>query len=153
MQITVNDKPLDIDVEPEMPLLWALRDVIGLPGTKYGCGAALCGACTVLVDGVAMRSCQIAVGDVKGNVTTIEGLGTPQKPHPVQAAWIELQVAQCGYCQSGQIMQAASFLAQSKEVTDKDIDDAMSGNLCRCGTYPRIREAVKLAARKMAEGK
>lgn len=153
MKITVNDKPHDIDVEPDMPLLWALRDVIGLPGTKYGCGAAQCGACTVLVDGVAVRSCQTAVGDVAGNVTTIEGLGTPQKPHPVQAAWIEMQVAQCGYCQSGQIMQAASFLAQTKEVTDKDIDDAMSGNLCRCGTYPRIREAVKLAARKMAEGK
>jgi isoquinoline 1-oxidoreductase subunit alpha len=153
MKITVNDKPHDIDVEPDMPLLWALRDVIGLPGTKYGCGAAQCGACTVLIDGVAVRSCQTAVGDVTGPVTTIEGLGTPQKPHPVQAAWIEMQVAQCGYCQSGQIMQAASFLAQTKEVTDKDIDDAMAGNLCRCGTYPRIREAVKLAARKMAEGK
>lgn len=153
MKITVNDKPHDIDVEPDMPLLWVLRDVIGLPGTKYGCGAAQCGACTVLVDGVAVRSCQTAVGDVTGPVTTIEGLGTPQKPHPVQAAWIEMQVAQCGYCQSGQIMQAASFLAQTKELTDKDIDDAMSGNLCRCGTYPRIREAVKLAARKMAVGK
>ena len=153
MKLTVNDTPHEIDVEPEMPLLWALRDVIGLPGTKYGCGAAQCGACTVLVDGVAVRACQTAVGNVTGPVTTIEGLGTPQKPHPVQAAWIELQVAQCGYCQSGQIMQAASLLAQSKDVTDKDIDEAMSGNLCRCGTYPRIREAVKLAARKMAEGK
>jgi isoquinoline 1-oxidoreductase alpha subunit len=153
MKITVNDQAHEIDVEPEMPLLWALRDVIGLPGTKYGCGAAQCGACTVLVDGVAVRACQTAVGDVTGKVTTIEGLGTPQSPHPVQAAWIELQVAQCGYCQSGQIMQAASLLAQNKDATDKDIDDAMSGNLCRCGTYPRIREAVKLAARKMAEGK
>lgn len=153
MKLTINEQVHDIDVEPEMPLLWALRDVVGLPGTKYGCGAALCGACTVLVDGVAVRSCQMAVGDVTGKVTTIEGLGTPQKPHPVQVAWIEMQVAQCGYCQSGQIMQAASLLAQNTSVTDKDIDDAMSGNLCRCGTYPRIREAVKLAARKIAEGK
>ena len=153
MKITVNDKPHDIDVEPDMPLLWALRDVIGLPGTKYGCGAAQCGACTVLIDGVAVRSCQTAVGDVTGPVTTIEGLGTPQKPHPVQAAWIEMQVAQCGYCQSGQIMQAAALLRGNPNPSDEEIDAAMAGNLCRCGTYPRIREAVKLAARKMAEGK
>ena len=153
MKLTINEQVHDIDVEPEMPLLWALRDVVGLSGTKYGCGAALCGACTVLVDGAAVRSCQMAVGDVTGKVTTIEGLGTPQKLHPVQAAWIEMQVAQCGYCQSGQIMQAASLLAQNASVTDNDIDDAMSGNLCRCGTYPRIRDAVKLAARKIAEGK
>ncbi len=153
MKLTINEQVHDIDVEPEMPLLWALRDVVGLSGTKYGCGAALCGACTVLVDGAAVRSCQMAVGDVTGKVTTIEGLGTPQKLHPVQAAWIEMQVAQCGYCQSGQIMQAASLLAQNTSVTDNDIDDAMSGNLCRCGTYPRIRDAVKLAARKIAEGK
>ena len=135
-----------------MPLLWALRDVLGISGPKYGCGIAQCGACTVHVDGQAVRSCQLAVGDVRGAVTTIEGLGTPDDPHPVQAAWIEAQVAQCGYCQSGQIMQAASLLAGVPDPTDRDIDDAMSGNLCRCGTYPRIRAAVKAAAKAMREG-
>ncbi len=153
MRLTVNgtEHRLD-DLEPEMPLLWALRDVLGIRGPKYGCGIAQCGACTVHVDGQAVRSCQLAVGDVWGAVTTIEGLGSAQAPHPVQAAWIEAQVAQCGYCQSGQIMQAASLLAEVPDPTDRDIDDAMSGNLCRCGTYPRIRAAVKAAVRAMREG-
>lgn len=153
MRLTVNgnEHVLD-DLEPEMPLLWALRDVLGLTGPKYGCGIAQCGACTVHIDGVAARSCQVAVGDVWGAVTTIEGLGTPDAPHPVQAAWIAHQVAQCGYCQSGQIMQAASLLAKVADPTDTDIDNAMSGNLCRCGTYPRIRAAVKAAARALREG-
>jgi isoquinoline 1-oxidoreductase alpha subunit len=152
MQLTVNgiEHSLD-DLEPEMPLLWVLRDVLDIKGPKYGCGIAQCGACTVHMDGVAVRSCQIRVGDVRGRVTTIEGLGTPEQPHPVQAAWIETQVAQCGYCQSGQIMQAASLLAETPKPTDAQIDDAMSGNLCRCGTYPRIRAAVKRAARAMAD--
>ena len=150
MRLTVNgtEHALD-DLEPDMPLLWALRDVLGLTGTKYGCGIAQCGACTVHIDGVATRACQVAAGDVWGDVTTIEGLGSPQAPHPVQAAWIAHQVAQCGYCQSGQIMQAASLLAEVPDPTDADIDDAMSGNLCRCGAYPRIRAAVKTAAKSM----
>jgi isoquinoline 1-oxidoreductase alpha subunit len=122
---------------------------LGITGPKYGCGIAQCGACTVHIDGVATRSCQVAVGDVWGPVTTIEGLGTPDAPHPVQSAWIAHQVAQCGYCQSGQIMQAASLLSETQDPTDAEIDDAMSGNLCRCGTYPRIREAVKTAARSL----
>ena len=153
MRLTVNgtEHRLD-DLEPDLPLLWVLRDVLGIIGAKYGCGIAQCGACTVQIDGQATRSCQVAVGDVWGSVTTIEGLGTPEAPHPVQAAWIEAQVAQCGYCQSGQIMQAASLLAERPDPTDRDIDDAMSGNLCRCGTYPRIRRAVKAAARALREG-
>ncbi|MAW84934.1 MAG: isoquinoline 1-oxidoreductase [Phyllobacteriaceae bacterium] len=146
MQLTVNGKTVEVDVEPDMPLLWVLRDELGMTGTKYGCGIAQCGACTVHVDGVAMRSCQLYAGDVEGAITTIEGLGTPDALHAVQAAWIEHQVAQCGYCQSGQIMAAAAFLESNPDPSDADIDDAMSGNLCRCGTYPRIREAVKSAA-------
>ena len=132
-----------------MPLLWVLRDELGITGPKYGCGIAQCGACTVHVDGVAVRSCQLAAGDVDGAVTTINGLGTPAVRHAVQDAWIEMQVAQCGYCQSGQIMQAAAFLDVNPSPTDAEIDAAMSGNLCRCGTYPRIREAVKSAALKL----
>lgn len=150
MQLTVNGTDHSLEgFEPDMPLLWALRDILGLTGVKYGCGIAQCGACTVHIDGVATRSCQVAVGDVWGPVTTIEGLGTPDAPHPVQSAWIAHQVAQCGYCQSGQIMQAASLLSETPNPTDTEIDDAMSGNLCRCGTYPRIREAVKTAARNL----
>ncbi|SMX44903.1 (2Fe-2S)-binding protein [Actibacterium lipolyticum] len=152
MKLTVNGNAHDLDVEPDMPLLWALRDELGITGPKYGCGIAMCGACTVHIDGVAVRSCSVQVGDVDGDVTTIEGLGTPDAMHAVQAAWFEHQVAQCGYCQSGQIMQAASLLEENPAPTDEDIDDAMSGNLCRCGTYPRIRAAVKTAAAKLSEG-
>jgi isoquinoline 1-oxidoreductase alpha subunit len=149
MQLRVNGTVHEVDVEEDMPLLWVLRDELGITGPKYGCGIAQCGACTVHIDGVAVRSCQLWAGDVDGEVTTIEGLGTPQAMHVVQAAWAEHQVAQCGYCQSGQIMQAASFLELNPEPTDDQIDAAMSGNLCRCGTYPRIRAAVKTAAAKM----
>ena len=149
--LTVNGKQHEVDVDENMPLLWVLRDELGITGPKYGCGIAQCGACTVHVDGVAVRSCQLAIGDLDGEVTTIEGLGNPQALHAVQAAWIEHQVAQCGYCQSGQIMQAASLLDLNPEPTDEDIDAAMSGNLCRCGTYVRIRAAVKTAAAKLQE--
>lgn len=149
MKLTVNGTTHEVDVEEDMPLLWVLRDVLGITGPKYGCGIAQCGACTVHVDGIAVRSCQLAAGDVDGEVTTIEGLGTPDALHAVQSAWIEHQVAQCGYCQSGQIMQAASFLELNPAPTDDQIDAAMSGNLCRCGTYPRIRAAVQTAARSL----
>lgn len=147
MKLTVNGTSYTLDVEPDMPLLWVLRDELGITGVKYGCGIAQCGACTVHVDGEAIRSCQMPVGDLDGEVTTIEGLGNPDSLHAVQAAWIEHQVAQCGYCQSGQIMQAASLLEENDNPSDEDIDQAMSGNLCRCGTYPRIREAIKTAAK------
>ncbi len=146
MQLIVNGNSHDLDADPQMPLLWALRDLLGLTGTKYGCGIAQCGACTVHMDGMAVRACQIRLADVAGEITTIEGLGTPDDPHPVQAAWIEQQVAQCGYCQSGQIMQAASLLALNADPSDADIDRAMSGNLCRCATYPRIRAAIRSAS-------
>jgi isoquinoline 1-oxidoreductase alpha subunit len=149
MRLLVNGKANELDVEPEMPLLWVLRDELGITGPKFGCGMALCGACTVHVGGIAMRACVTPVGAVAGEVTTIEGLGTPQALHAVQAAWIEHQVAQCGYCQSGQIMAAAAFLAATPEPIDEQIDAAMSANLCRCGTYPRIRQAVKAAAAKL----
>ncbi|SFG60518.1 (2Fe-2S)-binding protein [Sulfitobacter dubius] len=149
MELTVNGTVHDMDVEDDMPLLWVLRDELGITGPKYGCGIAQCGACTVHVDGLAVRSCQLRAADVNGNVTTIEGLGTPEALHVVQAAWVEHQVAQCGYCQSGQIMQAASFLELNPEPTDDQIDAAMSGNLCRCGTYPRIRAAVHSAAARL----
>lgn len=153
MKLVVNGSEHEVDVAPDMPLLWVLRDELGITGPKYGCGIAQCGACTVHVDGIAVRSCQLAIGDLaEGEVTTIEGLGTPESLHAVQEAWIEHQVAQCGYCQSGQIMQAASLLDFNSEPTDADIDAAMSGNLCRCGTYPRIRAAVKTAAQKLQEG-
>lgn len=152
ISLTVNGNPATLDLPPDMPLLWALREGLNLTGTKYGCGVAACGACTVHVDGVAVRSCQTALGDVAGqSVTTIEGLGTPAALHAVQAAWEAVQVAQCGYCQSGQIMQAASLLSETPMPTDAEIDDAMSGNLCRCGTYPRIRAAIHDAARRLQE--
>jgi isoquinoline 1-oxidoreductase alpha subunit len=145
--LIVNGTTHTLDLPGEMPLLWVLRDALNLTGTKYGCGVAACGACTVHLDGVAVRSCQTALQDAAGaQVTTIEGLGTPAALHAVQAAWVEHQVAQCGYCQSGQIMQVASLLAETPDPTDADIDAALNGNLCRCGSYPRIRAAVRTAA-------
>ena len=152
MQMTVDGKTHELDVEGEMPLLWVLRDELNIKGVKYGCGIAACGACTVHIDGEAVRSCQVAAEDVWGEVTTINGLGSPEAMHAVQAAWAAHQVAQCGYCQSGQMMQAAALLAEVAAPSDAEIDAAMSGNLCRCGTYPRIRAAVKTAAKTLAEG-
>ena len=145
--ITVNGETREVSASEDTPLLWVLRDHLGLTGTKYGCGIAACGACTVHLDGEAYRSCQIALGDVGGSeVTTIEGLGQPDALHPVQRAWVETEVAQCGYCQSGQIMQAAALLAANPSPTDEEIADAMDGNLCRCATYPRIRAAIRAAS-------
>jgi isoquinoline 1-oxidoreductase alpha subunit len=145
ISLSVNGKPASVDVAPDTPLLWVLRDTLGLTGTKFGCGKALCGACTVHLNGMAVRSCQTQIGSVAGQkVTTIEGLGGT---HKLQKQWIAMDVPQCGYCQSGQIMQAASLLASNKSPTDEDIDAAMSGNICRCGTYTRIRAAIKAAAK------
>ena len=146
MRLTVNGTALEIDADPDMPLLWALRDLANIKGPKFGCGIAACGACTVLVDGQAVRSCSLPVGAVEGEVTTIEGISAGGVLHPVQQAWLEEQVAQCGYCQAGQIMSAVALLDEIAEPTDAEIDDAMGGNLCRCGTYPRIRAAIKKAA-------
>ena len=146
MKLLVNGTEHEVDAPEDMPLLWALRDLIGLTGTKYGCGLAQCGACTVLVDGQAVRSCRLPVSAAAGKpVTTIEGL-SGDASHPVQRAWAELDVVQCGYCQSGQIMAAAALLRTKPKPTDADIDAAMNGNLCRCGTYQRIRAAVHRAA-------
>lgn len=146
MNLTVNGKAYTLDVEEDMPLLWALRDELDIKGPKFGCGAGLCGACTVWVDGRVERSCQVQVGSITGAVTTIEGLADGATLHAVQQAWIDEQVAQCGYCQSGQIMAAAALLAENSEPDDAMIDQAMAGNLCRCGTYPRIRAAIKRAS-------
>lgn len=144
--LSVNGRSVEFDGDPSMPLLWFLRDIQKLTGTKFGCGAALCGACTVHIDGEAVRSCVTEISSADGKeVTTIEGL-SPDGSHPVQVAWRELNVAQCGYCQGGQIMQAAALLNQNPKPDDDDIDDAMNGNLCRGGTYPRIRAAIKKAA-------
>jgi isoquinoline 1-oxidoreductase alpha subunit len=141
--LTINGEMHQLDVDPQMPLLWVLRDVLGLLGTKYGCGIAQCGTCTVHVDGIASRACALPVEDVVGReITTIEGLGG-EGEHRVQAAWKEFAVAQCGYCQPGQIMTAAALLADNPSPTDDEIDDAMTGNLCRCGTYKRIRQAIR----------
>ena len=145
--LTVNGKRYDLDVSPDMPLLWVIREAVGLTGTKFGCGLGQCGACTVHLDGVAVRSCSIPVSQAAGKkVTTIEGL-SPDSTHPLQVAWVEEQVPQCGYCQSGQIMSAAAMLAKTPKPTDADIDRAMQGNVCRCGTYQRIRRAIHRAAR------
>lgn len=146
MKIRINGVDRELDVDPEMPLLWALRDVLGLTGTKYGCGEALCGTCTVHLDGHAVRSCVTPVRRAAGkHVTTIEGL-SPDGSHPLQRAWLELRVPQCGFCQAGQIMTAAALLAATPKPDDDQIDASMAGNLCRCGTYPRIRAAIKRAA-------
>jgi isoquinoline 1-oxidoreductase alpha subunit len=146
ISLTVNGKAVELDVDPEMPILWVLRDVLGLTGTKYGCGQALCGACSVHLDGEVVRSCCTPVSRAKGRaVVTIEGL-SPDGNHPLQKAWCDLAVPQCGYCQAGQIMTAAALLAATPKPTDEDIDRSLAGNLCRCGTYTRIRSAVKQAA-------
>lgn len=150
MKLTVNQQVYDPDVEPDMPLLWVLRDELGLTGTKFGCGIAQCGACTVHVGGQAVRACVLPVGAVSQPVTTIEGVGAPERLHAVQTAWIAHQVAQCGYCQSGQIMAAIALLNNRPQPDDADIDAAMR-NLCRCGAYPRIRAAIHSAARALAE--
>jgi isoquinoline 1-oxidoreductase alpha subunit len=147
----LNGKPVKVDEDSSIPLLWVLRDSLGLTGTKFACGMALCGACTVHLDGKAIRSCVAPLSRVEGKrVTTIEGLST-NLSHPLQRAWIEVDVPQCGYCQSGQIMSAAVLLRENPKPTDKDIDEAMSGNICRCGTYPRIRRAIHRAAAMAAE--
>jgi len=149
--LNVNGRSIEVDVDPQTPLLWVLRDTVGLTGTKYGCGMALCGACTVHLEGEPVRSCVTpvsAIGDQK--ITTIEGL-SKDRSHPVQKAWMEIDVPQCGYCQSGQIMSAAALLAKTPKPTDADIDAAMSGNICRCGTYQRIRAAIHRAA-ELAKG-
>jgi aerobic-type carbon monoxide dehydrogenase small subunit (CoxS/CutS family) len=151
--ISVNDRAIDVDAAPDTPLLWVLRDHLAMTGTKYGCGMALCGACTVHIDGVATRSCVLPLGAVAGKrVTTIEGLSA-DRSHAVQRAWIELDVPQCGYCQSGQIMSAAALLAVKPAPSDAEIDAAMAGNLCRCGTYPRIRKAIHRAAQLLTPGR
>lgn len=145
--LRINGTTHEADLPDDVPLLWVLRDALGLTGTKYGCGVAACGACTVHIGGIAMRSCQVTLGDVDGEITTIEGLANTDMA-VLQQSWIDHQVAQCGYCQSGQLMQAASLLAENPNPTDADIDAAMNGNLCRCGTYPRIRQAIHAAAEK-----
>ncbi len=150
MKLVINGTTHEVTADPDMPLLWVLRDELGLTGTKYGCGVGQCGACTVHLDGQPVRSCLTRLGDAQGvAITTIEGIGTPEKLAVLQQAWIDNQVAQCGYCQSGQIMSAAALLAGTTTPSEADIDAAMAGNLCRCGTYPRIRAAIQDAARRL----
>jgi aerobic-type carbon monoxide dehydrogenase small subunit (CoxS/CutS family) len=152
IKLIVNSKPLDVDADPETPLLWVLRDHLGLTGTKFGCGKALCGACTVHLDGSPVRSCSVPLAAVQGKaVTTIEGLSA-DRSHVLQKAWIELDVPQCGYCQSGQLMSAEALLRGNPSPTDADIDAAMAGNICRCGTYSRIRAAIHRAADMLKSG-
>ncbi|WP_416308022.1 (2Fe-2S)-binding protein [Neptunicella sp. SCSIO 80796] len=148
---TLNDKPVDVDAEPDMPLLWVVRDILDMTGTKYGCGMALCGACTVHLDGQSVRSCTLPMSAVANkSVTTIEGLSDTGS-HPVQKAWSEHNVPQCGYCQSGQIMSAVALLQNNPNPSDEDIDNHMQGNICRCGTYPRIKAAIKAAAKNVGD--
>jgi isoquinoline 1-oxidoreductase subunit alpha len=150
--LSVNGAIANLDVDPDTPLLWVIRENVGLTGTKFGCGMAMCGACTVHLDGEAIRSCITPVSRAAGKkITTVEGL-SPDLSHPVQLAWLEIDVPQCGYCQSGQLMSAAALLRDKPHPTDQDIDDAMSGNICRCGTYPRIRKAIHRAAEIAAGG-
>jgi len=150
--ITVNNQVVNVDAEPDTPLLWVLRDHLGMTGTKFGCGMALCGACTVHINGAATRSCVLPLSAVAGkSITTIEGLSA-DRSHAVQKAWLEIDVPQCGYCQSGQIMSAAALLKTHPKPSDADIDAAMSGNICRCGTYPRIRKAIHRAAELLDSG-
>jgi isoquinoline 1-oxidoreductase subunit alpha len=149
LTLKINGKSHKVDADPEMPLLWVLRDLLGMNGTKFGCGVALCGACTVHLDGNPRRSCVMPAGAAVGHaITTIEGIGATPTGKSVQRAWLDLEVVQCGYCQSGQIMAAAALLAKIPSPSDRDIDEGMSGNICRCGTYSRIREAIKEVARK-----
>jgi len=150
MQFQLNGETIEIDVDPQMPLLWVIRDEVGLKGTKFGCGKGLCGACTVHLGGNAIRSCITPVSAVSGqSITTIEGLADGEQLHPVQSSWLRHNVPQCGYCQSGQIMSASALLAENNQPSDADINNAMSGNICRCGTYPRIRAAIKDAATEL----
>jgi isoquinoline 1-oxidoreductase alpha subunit len=150
VELTINGEEYSLDVDPDMPLLWAIRDIVGLTGTKYACGKALCGACVVHLDGAPVRACVFPISSAAGrSVTTIEGLSEDGN-HPVQVAWRKLNVPQCGYCQSGQIMSAVALLAEKPKPSDADIDNAMSGNLCRCGTYTRIREAIHAAAEELS---
>lgn len=151
--ININGSGHSIDADGDTPLLWVLRDVLGMTGTKFGCGAALCGACTVHIDGVATRSCVTLIDSIgKSAITTIEAVGSTESGAKIQKAWLDHEVVQCGYCQSGQIMSASALLASNPRPTDADIDDAMSGNICRCGTYSRIREAIKLASQSNSKG-
>ena len=151
--LNINGKTVNADVPEDTPLLWTLRDVLGMTGTKFGCGMALCGACTVHVDGVATRSCITPIDSIgTSEITTIEVIGSPEAGAKIQKAWLDREVVQCGYCQSGQIMSASALLASNPHPTDTDIDDAMSGNICRCGTYVRIREAIKQAAHSNSQG-
>lgn len=152
MKLQVNGESHEVDVDESMPLLWVLRDELNITGPKFGCGIAMCGACTVHVNGLPQRSCSLPVGQVRGSVTTIENEGTPDALSLVQQAWVDHQVAQCGYCQPGQIMSATALLRTNPNPDDQAIDIAMSANLCRCGTYPRIREAIKTAAKRLQEG-
>ena len=149
-QFELNGQSVETGEDPDMPLLWVVRDVFGLKGSKYGCGAALCGSCTMLMDGAAVRACVVPLRAAAGrSVLTIEGLGTPEAPHPLQQAWVDHNVPQCGYCQCGQIMSAAGLLAANPDPTEQQVDEVMAGNICRCGCYPRIKQAIMDVARKL----